>query len=84
MSRARRVAVSIFIVCVIFGQLVVCLQSLEAIYQFEISWIDPAKAVLSSLAIFSLDIEFSCILDPQSHVVEYGSQLLAYPAVLLG
>lgn len=56
----------------------------EAIYQFEISWIDPAKAVLSSLAIFSLDIEFSCILDPQSHVVEYGSQLLAYPAVLLG
>ena len=30
MSRARRVAVSIFIVCVIFGQLVVCLQSLEA------------------------------------------------------
>ncbi|CAE7245961.1 unnamed protein product, partial [Symbiodinium sp. KB8] len=44
MSRARRVAISIFIVCVIFGQLVVCLQSLEAIYQFEISWIDPAKA----------------------------------------
>ncbi|CAE7632015.1 unnamed protein product [Symbiodinium sp. CCMP2592] len=84
MSRARRVAVSIFIVCVIFGQLVVCLQSLEAIYQFEITWIDPARAVLSSLAIFSLDIEFSCILDPQSHVVEYGSQLLAYPAVLLG
>ena len=30
MSRARRVAISIFIVCVIFGQLVVCLQSLEA------------------------------------------------------
>ena len=30
MSRARRVAVSIFLVCVIFGQLVVCLQSLEA------------------------------------------------------
>ena len=29
-SRARRVATSIFIVCVIFGQLVVCLQSLEA------------------------------------------------------
>ncbi|CAE7251651.1 scube2, partial [Symbiodinium microadriaticum] len=29
MSRARRVAISIFIVCVIFGQLVVCLQSLE-------------------------------------------------------
>ena len=39
--------------------------------------------MLSSLALFSLDIEFSCILDPQSHVVEYGSQLLAYPAVLL-
>ena len=39
--------------------------------------------MLSSLAIFSLDIEFSCILEPQSHVVEYGSQLLAYPVVLV-
>jgi len=81
MSRARRVAISIFIVCVVFGQLVVCLQSLEAIYQFDILWVDPAKAVLSSLAVFSLDIEFSCVLPPRRHTEEYAVQLLAYPIV---
>lgn len=30
LSRARKVAISVFVVCLVFGQLVVCLQSLEA------------------------------------------------------
>ena len=30
LSKARKVAISVFVVCLVFGQLVVCLQSLEA------------------------------------------------------
>ncbi|CAE7632088.1 unnamed protein product [Symbiodinium sp. CCMP2592] len=106
LSRARKVAISVFVVCLVFGQLVVCLQSLEAqllsntfppyrrlpvseaptnaIYQFDILWVDPAKAILQSLSIFSFDIEFSCVLPPRNHLMEYTMQLLAYPVVLLG
>eukprot|EP00913_Durusdinium_trenchii_P024492 g22993.t1 len=44
MTRLKRTALSIFMVSIIFGQIVVCLQSLDAIYQLDITWIDPAKA----------------------------------------
>ena len=83
MTRARRAALSIFMVSIIFGQVVVCLQGLDAIYQLDIRWVDPAKAILQSLAIFSLDLDFSCFLPPQEYILEYAVQLTAYPAVLV-
>ena len=82
-TRARRAALSIFMVSIIFGQVVVCLQALDAIYQLDITWLDPAKAILQSLAIFNLDLDFSCVLPPQDYVLEYVVQLTAYPVVLL-
>ena len=83
MTRARRAALSIFMVSIIFGQVVVCLQALDAIYQMDITWLDPAKAILQSLAIFSFDLDFSCVLPPQDFVLEYVVQLAAYPVVVL-
>ena len=83
MTRARRAALSIFMVSIIFGQVVVCLQALDAIYQMDITWLDPAKAILQSLAIFSFDLDFSCVLPPQDFVLEYVVQLTAYPVVVL-
>ena len=82
-SRARRAALSIFMVSIIFGQVVVCLQALDAIYQLDIAWIDPAKAILQSLAVFNLDLDFSCVLPPQDYILEYAVQVTAYPVVLL-
>ena len=82
-SRARRAALSIFMVSIIFGQVVVCLQALDAIYQLDIAWIDPAKAILQSLAVFNLDLDFSCVLPPQDYILEYVVQVTAYPVVLL-
>ena len=45
--------------------------------------LDPAKAILQSLAIFSFDLDFSCVLPPQDFVLEYVVQLAAYPVVVL-
>ncbi len=83
MTRARRAALSIFMVSIIFGQVVVCMQGLDAIYQLDIRWIDPAKAILQSLAIFSLDLDLSCLLPPQEYVLEYVVELIAYPIILV-
>ncbi|CAK8993410.1 unnamed protein product [Durusdinium trenchii] len=82
MTKARRTALSVFMVSLIFGQIVVCLQGLDAIYQLDLTWKDPAKAILAALAVFNLDLEFSCLLPPQSYTVEYVLKLLAYPAVV--
>ncbi|CAK9038848.1 Uncharacterized protein SCF082_LOCUS22793 [Durusdinium trenchii] len=83
MTRLKRTALSIFMVSIIFGQIVVCLQSLDAIYQLDITWIDPAKAILNSLAIFNLDLDLSCLLPPQDYLLQYVVQLVTYPTVVL-
>eukprot|EP00438_Fugacium_kawagutii_P014794 Skav228783 [mRNA] locus=scaffold589:636513:638072:- [translate_table: standard] len=82
-TRARRAALSLFMVSIIFGQVVVCLQALDAIYQLDIAWMNPAKAILQSLAIFNLDLDVSCVLPPQDYILEYVVKMIAYPVALL-
>ncbi|CAJ1424611.1 unnamed protein product [Effrenium voratum] len=78
----RKAALTVAVLGVMFGQVVVCMQSVEAIAQFSLDLTDPAKTLLELLSVFSLDIDrlhLSCFLSSESAVMEYGAQLLIYP-----
>jgi len=68
----------------IFGQVILALQTLGLYRQMAIEWPDPFGSVLGLLQVFAVDVEvlrLSCVSGATSMVVQFAFQLLGVPCV---
>ncbi|CAE7039446.1 CRMB1 [Symbiodinium sp. KB8] len=74
----KKMTLNAAMITVVFGQMVVCMQSLAAIYKLDVAWLEPAKSFLRLMTVLSLDLDVSCFLPP-AHTTIFALRLATYP-----